>query len=115
MAVKILDQIITELRTIIGKKYPHRGELGNLRQLGHIPKKDYVAYDLCADFNNGVERFVAKVYRPDRIATAQVETANLQYVHRTISSKRLNGIPCLLGNFADRCAVVTAKISGLPL
>jgi hypothetical protein len=115
MATKVLDQIITELRTIVGTTYPQRGELGNIRLLGHIPKKDYVAYDLCADFSDGVERFVAKVYRPDRIAMAQVETANLQYVHRTISSKKLNGIPCLLGNFADRCAVVTTKISGLPL
>ncbi len=115
MAGKALDQIMTELRAIIGTKYSHRGELGNLRQLGHIPKKDYVAYDLCADFSKGMERFVAKIYRLDRIAVAQVETANLQYVHRTISSKTLNGIPHLLGNFADRCAVVTAKMCGLPL
>lgn len=115
MAVKVLDQVITELREIIGARYPHRGELGNLRQLGHIPKKDYVAYDLCADFSNGMERLVAKIYRPDRFAVAQAETANLQYVYRAISKKKLSGIPCLLGNFTDKCAVVTDKICGLPL
>ncbi len=115
MAVKVLDQIITELHEIVKTRYAHRGELRNLRQLGHIPKKDYVAYDLCADFNNGTERFVAKIYRPDRIAVAEVETANLQYVHRAIPHKKLGGIPSLLGNFTQRCAVVTDKICGLPL
>src|SRR5260221_3751387 len=115
MAVKVLDQIITELREIITTRYPHRGELGNLRLLGHIPKKDYVAYDLCADFSNGMERFVAKIYRPDRFAVAQVETANLQYVHRVIQNKTLSGVPRLLGNFTDRYVVVTEKICGLQL
>jgi len=120
MAEKIIEHVIADLREIMGTRYPHRGELGKLRLLRHTPKKDYIAYDLCADFGDGTERLVAKVYRPDRCrgiakSIAQIETANLQHVHRIIRSKKLSGVPCLLGNFSEQCVVVTSKICGLPL
>jgi hypothetical protein len=120
MAEKVLDQIIVDLRKIFGTRYPHRGELGSLRLMGHTPKRDYIAYDLCADFKDGNERLVAKIYRPSRCrgtatTSAQIETANLKYVHRKMPNKKLSGVPRLFGNFSERCAVVTDKIYGLPL
>jgi hypothetical protein len=120
MADKVLEQIVAEMRGIVSQRYPHRGDLGSIRVLGRIPKKDCTAYDLCADFDNGTERFVAKVYRLDRCdgaakTTAQIETANLQYVHSALLADELMRVPCLIGDFSERCAVVTAKICGLSL
>jgi len=120
MAEKVLEQILAELRGIVSRRYPHRGGLGSIRVLGRVPKKNCTAYDLCADFEKGTERFVAKVYRPDRCdgiakTTAQMETANLRYVHHALRTEELVRVPCLIGDFSERCAVVTDKICGLSL
>src|SRR5882724_5607732 len=120
MAEKVLEQVLAELRGVVSRRYPHLGGLGNIRVLGRVPKKDCTAYDLCADFEKGTERFVAKVYRPDRCdgiakTTAQVETANLQYVHHALLTEELASVPRLIGDFSERCAVVTGKICGQSL
>ncbi len=120
MAEKVLEQILAELRGVVSRRYPHLGGLGSIRVLGRVPKKDCTAYDLCADWENGTERFVAKVYRADRCGgiaktTAQVETANLQYVHHALLTEELASVPCLIGDFSERCTVVTGKICGLSL
>jgi hypothetical protein len=120
MAEKVLNQIFADLREVIGTRYPSRGKLTRVRLLRHIPKKDYVAYDLRVDFKDGTERLVAKMYRSGRCGgsartTAEIETANLQYVHRTMMNTKLSGVPCLVGNFSDKCVVVTDKIYGPPL
>jgi hypothetical protein len=46
---------------------------------------------------------------------AKTENANLQYVQQVLQKKKLGGVPRPLGDFSEYGAVVTEKISGLPL
>ncbi len=120
MAETVLDQILAELQHHPTEYYPERGELKNLRVVGHTPKADHFIYDVCADFPDGMERLAIKIYRSSKCggnakAAAKIENGNLGYIHQLLEKKRLNGLPRLIGDFTEQGAVVTEKISGLPL
>lgn len=120
MAETILDQILVELRQAAAEQFAHRGELKNLRVVGHTPKSDHFIYDVCADFVSGSEKMAVKIYRANKCngnakAVARAENANLQYVQKALSRKKLGGVPRPLGDFSNHGAVITEKISGLPL
>ena len=120
MAETVLDQILTELRKSAAAEYAGRGELKNLRVVGHTPKNDHFIYDLCADFTGGSERLAAKVYRASKCsgnarAIARTENENLQYAYQALLKKKVEGVPRPIGDFSEMGAVVTEKIGGLPL
>ncbi|MGZ7103273.1 MAG: hypothetical protein ACXVJ1_14645, partial [Candidatus Angelobacter sp.] len=121
MAEAVLDQILDDLRSQAVTHYPQRGELKNLRVVGHTPKNDYFIYDVCIDFAGGCERVAIKIYRPGKCtgnakSVARQENANLQYVNQILTAKRkLDGVPRVLGDYSDLCAVVTDKVAGLPV
>ena len=93
----------------------------NLRVVGHTPKNDHFIYDVCIDFAEGSERVAIKIYRPGKCggnakSVARQENANLQFVNQTFTAKRkLEGVPRVLGDYSDLCAVVTDKVAGLPV
>lgn len=120
MAETVLEQILVELRRAAAQRYSHRSELKNLRVVGHTPKSDHFIYDVCADFADGSEKLAVKMYRANKCggnakAVARAENTNLLFVQQTLQRKKLDGVPQLLGDFSDHGAVVTDKISGLPL
>lgn len=120
MPETVLEQVLVELKTSAAEHYPEAGELAGLRVVGHLPRHDHFIYDLCADFARGVERLAVKVYRPAKNGTqanalAARENENLQFVQRALGKRKLEGVPRPLGDFTRLGAVVTAKISGLPL
>jgi hypothetical protein len=120
MAETVLDQILVDLRPIAARQFRHRGELKGLRVVGHTPKSDHFIYDVCADFAEGGEKLAVKIYRASKCGgnaktIAKVESANLQYVLDAVGRKKLAGVPQLLGDFSELGAVITEKISGLPL
>ena len=121
MAETVLEQILDDLRGQAVKHYPQRGDFKNLRVVGHTPKIDHFIYDVCIDFAAGSERVAIKIYRPGRTggnakSVARQENSNLQYVNQTLTGKRkLDGVPRVLGDYSDLCAVVTDKVSGLPV
>jgi hypothetical protein len=120
MPETVLDQVIAGLRESAPKLYPDRGGLKNIRVVGHTPKNDHFIYDVCADFVQGTERIAIKVYRANKCGgnartVARQENSNLQFVQQTIVRKKLAGVPRVLGDFSELGAVVTEKISGLPL
>ena len=120
MPETVLDQVLVDLKESASTFYPGSGELHNLRVVGHAPKHDHFVYELCADFAGGVERMAVKVYRPGKKSAqakdrARQENANLLYAHESLSRKKVAGVPRPLGDFSRLGAVVTAKVSGLPL
>lgn len=120
MAEHVLDQIVTELRERAATLYPNRGELRNIRVVGHTPKTEHLIYDLVADFANGGERIAVKVYRSGKSAHAAANQAlaeynNIERVHTAFSMHELLGVPRPLGNFSALGAIVTEKIQGVPL
>lgn len=120
MAETVLEQILVELRPVVAQQFRHRGEFKNLRVVGHTPKSDHFIYDVCADFAEGSEKLAVKIYRAHKCggnakAVAKTENSNLQYVQQAVSRKKLAGIPQPMGDFSDHGAVITDKISGLPL
>jgi len=120
MPETVLDQVIICLRETAPELYPERGELRNIRVVGHTPKNDHFIYDACADFAQGSERIAIKVYRAGKCggntkAMARQENGNLQLVQQGLQKKKLSGVPRLLGDFSEFGAVVTEKIPGLPL
>jgi hypothetical protein len=67
-----------------------------------------------------MERLAIKIYRSNKCggnakAVAKIENRNLGYVRQLLQKKKLNGLPRLIGDFSEQGAVVTEKISGLPL
>jgi hypothetical protein len=120
MPETVLDQVIIRLRETAPELYPDRGELRNIRVVGHTPKNDHFIYDACADFALGSERIAIKVYRAGKCGgntkgMARQENGNLQLVQQGLQKKKLSGVPRLLGDFSEFGAVVTEKIPGLPL
>ncbi|HEV2964238.1 MAG TPA: hypothetical protein VG649_20590 [Candidatus Angelobacter sp.] len=120
MAETVLDQILAELQHHAAEHYPQSGELKNLRVVGHTPKTDHFIYDVCADFPNSMERLAIKIYRSNKSsgnakAAAKIENRNLAHIRQLLQRKKLNGLPRLIGDFSEQGAVVTEKISGLPL
>lgn len=120
MPETVLDQVIARLRESAAGLYPERGELRNLRVVGHTPKNDHFIYDASADFAQGSERIAIKIYRPGKCggnarAVARQENGNLQFVQQCTQKKKISGTPRVLGDFSEFGAVVTEKIPGLPL
>src|ERR1700756_862376 len=121
MAEHVLDQIVADLRERATTLYPNRGELRNIRVVGHTPKSDHFIYDLVAEFANGAERMAVKVYRSGKAAPhlarnqANAEYNNLERVHTAFAQHELPGVPRPLGNFSALGAVVSEKIQGVPL
>jgi hypothetical protein len=121
MPESVMDQIVQELKRDGTRHYPRRGELRAVRVVGHTPKTDHYIYDIVIDFADGSERLAAKVYRSSKCgaqgarSVAKLETENLQTVYDVFEKRKLNGVPRPLGDFTELGAVVTEKISGLPL
>ncbi len=121
MAENVMEQIVAELRRSGSDYYPQRGELRNIRIVGHTPKNDHYIYDIVADFADGSERLVAKVYRANKCGAlgakgqARAEANNLANIYKTFQKKKLTGVPRPIGDFTELGAVVTEKFSGLPL
>src|SRR5438270_12678340 len=121
MAENVIDQIVAGLRTIVPGTYPERGELRNVRVVGHTPKTDHYIYDVVADFAQGSERIAAKVYRGSKcgaggaVKMARTEAGNLNRVYELFKKRNLSGVPRPLGDFTELGAVVAEKFSGLPL
>lgn len=115
----VLEQILADLRKTAAAYYPKQGELKTLRVVGHTPKSDHMIYDVCADLMNGSERMAIKIYRAGKCANpraiARQESANLQYAHQTLLKRKQDGVPRPLGDYSELGAVVTGKVSGLPL
>src|SRR5437899_3295215 len=120
MAENVIEQIVAELRESAPRLYPAHPELRNVRVVGHTPKSGHYIYDVVIDFNDGSERVAAKVYRTAKSngqarKMAQMETANLERVHKVFAKKGLTGVPRPLGEFSELGAVVAEKVSGMPL
>ena len=121
MAETVLEQILDDLRSQAVTHYPQRGDFKNLRVVGHTPKNDHFIYDVCIDFAEGSERVAIKIYRAGKCggnakSVARQENTNLQFVSQTFTAKRkLEGVPRVLGDYSDLCAVVTDKVAGLPV
>src|SRR5215472_10348062 len=119
MADTALEQILDDLRRSVATYYPKQEELKTLRVVGHTPKADHMIYDVCADFPQGSERMAIKIYRAGRCANpkavARQEIANLQFAHQAMLKKKQGGVPRPLGDCSEQGAVVTEKITGLPL
>jgi len=112
-----MDQIVSELKQNGQSFYPDRSELKNVRIVGHTPKADHYIYDVVMDFADGGERLAAKVYRAKSAArsAAETEANNLRHLYGIFQKKRLKGVPRPVGDFTAMGAVVTEKLSGLPL
>lgn len=120
MAESALDQILVDLQENVARHFTGRGELRNLRVVGHTPRNDHFIYDACAEFAQGSERIAVKIYRASKCGgnargLARQENANLLHVHQTVVRKRLAGVPHPIGDYSEFGAVVTEKIAGLPL
>lgn len=121
MPETVMDQIVTELKRAGGRYYPQRGELRNVRVVGHTPKNDHYIYDIVIDFADGSERLAAKVYRASKCgqqgarAMAQIEAGNLARVYDVFQKRSLAGVPRPVGDFTELGAVVAEKFNGLPL
>jgi hypothetical protein len=112
-----MDQIVSELKRNGQSFYPKRGALKGVRTVGHTPKTDHYIYDLVMDFADGGERLAAKLYRTKGAgrASAEAEANNLRHVYGIFQKKKLKGVPRPVGDFTALGAVVTEKLSGLPL
>jgi hypothetical protein len=121
MPESVMDQIVSELKQTGGQYYPERGELKNVRVVGHTPKSDHYIYDIVMDFAEGNERLAAKVYRASKCGQqgarkmAELEAGNLFKVYGVFQERRLSGVPRPIGDFSALGAVVTEKFNGLPL
>ncbi|MGC2324110.1 MAG: hypothetical protein WA463_15875 [Terriglobales bacterium] len=121
MAENVMEQIVAELRRSGRDHYPQRGELRNVRIVGHTPKNDHYIYDIVLDFADGNERLASKVYRPTKCGTqgvrerARNEAANLTLVYHIFQKRKLEGVPRPLGDFTEQGAVVAERFNGLPL
>ncbi len=117
----VMDQIVSELKRTGSNHYPERGELRNVRVVGHTPKNDHYIYDIVIDFADGTERLAAKVYRASKCgqqgarSMAQTEAGNLFSTYDTFQKNHLSGVPRPIGDFTELGAVVAEKFNGLPL
>jgi hypothetical protein len=116
-----MEEVVSELRSNGEQYYPQRGTPRNVRIVGHTPKPDHYIYDLVVDFNEGIERVAAKVYRPNKCGPrgacgmAQLEHGNLARVYHAFQKKKLDGVPRPLGDFTHLGTVVAEKVNGSPL
>jgi hypothetical protein len=121
MPETVMDQIVSDLKREGGRYYPQRGELRNVRVVGHTPKNDHYIYDIVIDFADGSERLAAKVYRASKCgqqgarSMAQIEAGNLSKIYEIFEKRGLSGVPRPIGDFSEVGAVVAEKFNGLPL
>ena len=121
MAESVMEQIVSELKQAGTQCYPTEGELRAVRVVGHTPKNDHYIYDIVMDFAHGSERLAAKIYRGSKCGAqgargmAKVEAGNLAQVYAIFQKRRLVGVPRPIGDFAELGAVVSEKMTGLPL
>jgi hypothetical protein len=120
MAENTLEQIVDELRSSGSKYFAQHSDVKAVRVVGHTPKPDHYTYEIVVDFVSGGERVNAKLYRGKAGAKACQELArkeaqNLQFAYQTTEKRSLAGVPRPIGNFCDLGAVVSTKVSGLPL
>ncbi len=121
MSENVMDQIAGELKNSGSQWFPEMGETRGVRIVGHTPKTDHYIYDLVADFANGSERLAAKLYRASKCGQAgartlaAAETAHLQSVWNVASEKKLAGVPRPIGDFSSIGAVISCKLTGIPL
>jgi hypothetical protein len=121
MPESVMDIIIGDLKTSGAGYYPQHSELRNVRVVGHTPKTDHYIYDIVIDFADGSERLAAKVYRGVKLGQqgarnmARTELSNLQQVYEIFQKKHLDGVPRPIGDFTENGAVVSEKMTGLPL
>jgi hypothetical protein len=121
MAESVMDQIVSELKRTGADYYVEQGELRNVRVVGHTPKTDHYIYDIVMDFAKGSQRLAAKVYRASKCGAqgargmAKLESGNLAQVYATFEKRRLTGVPRPIGDFTELGAVVSEKLTGLPL
>src|SRR3954470_10976914 len=107
MAENAMDHIVAGLRGSAKQYYPDKGELKNVRIVGHTPKNDHFIYDVVMDFESGSQRLAAKVYRSSKAGAqaakslAKAEYDNLSSVHGTFEKKGLDGIPRPVGDFTE--------------
>jgi hypothetical protein len=121
MAENVMERIVAELRSSGSAHYPEHAELKNVRVVGHTPKSDHYIYDVVIDFADGSERLAAKIYRAGKAGAqvarnaAQVEASHLFRVYKIAQDKNLAGIPRPIGDFSELGAVVSEKLSGIPV
>src|SRR5437763_8330642 len=111
MAENVIDQIVNGLRGLVPGVYPERGELRNVRVVGHTPKTDHYIYDVVVDFADASERVAAKVYRSTRCGAqgarnlARTEATNLERTYKLFEKKGLTGVPRPVADFTEQGAV----------
>ena len=121
MPESVMDVIVADLKNSGASYYPQHAELRNVRVVGHTPKTDHYIYDIVIDFADGSERLAAKVYRGVKLGQqgartmARTELANLDQVYQVFQKKHLDGVPRPIGDFTENGAVVSEKLTGLPL
>ena len=121
MPDSVMEEVVSELRSNGERYYPQHGTPRNVRIVGHTPKPDHYIYDLVVDFNEGIERVAAKVYRQNKCGPrgasgmAQLEHGNLTRVYNAFQKKKQGGVPKPLGDFTRLGTVVAEKFNGLPL
>ncbi len=115
-----LDHIVDTLRSSGSKYFPQHSEVKAVRVVGHTPKPDHYIYEIVVDFLDASERVNAKLYRgkpgskvPQELAGREAQ--NLQFAHQTSDKRSLTGVPRPVGDFASLGAVVSTKVTGLPL
>lgn len=120
MADNTLDHIVNTLRNSGSKYFPQHSEVKAVRVVGHTPKPDHYIYEIVVDFLDASERVNAKLYRgkagskvPHELAGREAQ--NLQFAHQTSEKRGLSGVPRPVGDFASLGAVVSTKVTGLPL
>jgi hypothetical protein len=121
MVETAMDSVVAELKASAHGYFPESGELRNVRVVGHTPKGDHCIYDVVVDFADDSKRIAAKLYRSGKgisetaRKSAQRESENVQYAYNVSQSRKLPGVPRPVGDFTAQGAVLTEKISGLPL
>ena len=121
MPESVMDLIVADLKASGPQYYPQHSDLRNVRVVGHTPKTDHYIYDIVIDFADGSERLAAKVYRSAKLGQqgarnlAKTESGNLNQVFAVFDKKRMSGVPRPIGDFSEMGAVVTEKLTGLPL
>lgn len=121
MAENVMEHIVAELKSSGSCFFPELSDLKNVRVVGHTPKSDHYIYDIVVDFATGSERLAAKVYRNSKCGSqgargmAKLEFSNLEHVYSTFQKRKLTGVPRPIGDFTDDGAVVSEKLTGLPL
>lgn len=115
-----LDHIVDTLRSSGSEYFPQHTEVKSVRVVGHTPKPDHYIYEIVVDFLDASERVNAKLYRgkpgskvPQELAGREAQ--NLQFAHHTSDKRSLTGVPRPVGDFASLGAVVSTKVTGLPL